>query len=128
MRLRTLASAGALLALACAPLAAQAKPTARDCFLPGQWSGWSTPSPDVLYMRVNVRDIYRVDLAAKNHALKSAGNYLISQVRGGGAVCSALDLDLAVSEGHGFRTALFPKTLTKLTPEEIAAIPRKDLP
>ena len=50
------------------------------------------------------------------------------QVRGSDAICSAIDLQLAVADSSGFREPLIAKSITKLTPEEIAAIPPKYRP
>ena len=48
--------------------------------------------------------------------------------RGSDTVCDALDLDLSVSDGHGFREFLIATSITKLTPAEVAAIPLKFRP
>jgi hypothetical protein len=43
-------------------------------------------------------------------------------------VCSALDLQLAVAEPAGIREPLIAKSLVKLTPEQVKAIPPKYRP
>ena len=43
-------------------------------------------------------------------------------------ICSSLDLDLTLSDNLGFRQPLIATSMRKLTPTEIAAIPRKELP
>jgi len=101
----------------------------RNCFISSQWHGWSSPSRDVLLLRVNVRDIYRVQLTSGSHRLRSPDAFLVSRMRGSNMVCSAIDLDLAVSEpDDSFASPLIARTLTKLSPEEIAAIPKRSLP
>lgn len=113
--------------------AAQAQPAGkparpeRTCFSLSDWRGWSSPSRDVLYMKVRARDVYRVDLAHGTSQLQSPGSYIVNVVRGGDRVCAPLDLDLRVSDGF-MAMPLRAKTITKLTPEEIAAIPKKDRP
>ncbi|MGI8840815.1 MAG: DUF6491 family protein [Caulobacteraceae bacterium] len=119
-----LAAAGALALTA--PAAVASSPGA--CFLSSQWQGWRSPSPDVIYLRVNINDIYKVTLSAGSSQLQSPDVHLVSIVRGSSRICSAIDLDLRLSDSNGFRTALIAKTLTKLTPEEIAAIPKKYRP
>ena len=100
-----------------------------DCFSSRDWGNWSTSdNGDVLYLRVNTKQVYQIDLAKGSHIRKDADNFLISQMRGSDWVCSAQDLDLMLSDHQGFKEPLFPKTLRKLTPAEIAAIPPKDLP
>src|SRR5438045_6080541 len=92
------------------------------CFFITQWDGWKAPSPTVIYLGVNMHDVYRLDLAAPSPQLQWPDVHLVSINRGSNSICSAIDLQLAVSDNHGFKEPLFPKRLTKLTPEEVAAI------
>jgi len=127
-----LAAAVAALGLA-APLAhasteAPAK-SKNSCFASSSWSGWSTTADgDALYLRINLKDIYRVDLTPGSHARRYGDQFLINRVRGSNWICSPLDLDLAISDHQGFRQPLIARGLRKLSAEEIAAIPRKELP
>ena len=116
--------AAALLTAASAPAAEPLKP----CFLITQWQGWSSPSPTVVYLKVNLHDIYRVDLSAGSNQLRSGNVHLVSKVRGPSTICSAIDLDLAVADDHGFSTPLIARSITKLTAQEAAAIPPKFRP
>jgi len=114
-----------------ASVASAAEPGAvsrSPCFFTTQWRGWSSPSPNVIYLDVGGHKIYRVDVVGGSYRLKSAGNFLVSNVRGSSSICSALDLDLAVADNHGYYLPLIAQKLTLLTPEEVAAIPRKDRP
>jgi len=134
MRLKLLLSTIGAVAFVATAATAAANPTeapkrGESCFLSNSWQGWSAPGDgEMLYLRVNTRDIYRVDLVPGTHARKSGDRFLISQVRGSNWICSALDLDLKLSDHQGFREPLIARSLRKLTPAEIAAIPRKDLP
>ncbi|HEY2177656.1 MAG TPA: hypothetical protein VGH15_03675 [Caulobacteraceae bacterium] len=117
-------------ALALSALAATAAPAAADtrapCFFINQWQGWKADGPNILYLRVNMRDIYRVDLSAGSEQLTWPGSYhLISRVQGSDSVCGPLDLQLAVSDSHGFYQPLIARSLVKLTPEEAAALPAR---
>lgn len=98
------------------------------CFRTTDWQGWRAPSPDVLYLRVRMHDVYQVDLSASAPELMWPTNHLVSRVRGSPMVCSAIDLDLAVADTNGFSSPLFPKSIRKLTAEEVAAIPKKYRP
>jgi hypothetical protein len=120
----------AFIATAAAATTPPGTPKPREnCFLSNSWQGWSAPGDgDVLYLRVNTRDIYRVDLTPGSHARKGGDNFIVNRVRGSNWICSALDLDLTLSDHQGFRSPLIARSLRKLTPAEIAAIPRKDLP
>ena len=75
-----------------------AKP-ARHCFSLTRWNGGSN--------QLLMGDVHLINIA-----------------RGGDMVCNPIDLDLFVSDNHGFKTPLFVKTITKLTPEQVAALPK----
>ncbi|WP_419253060.1 DUF6491 family protein [Caulobacter sp. ErkDOM-YI] len=98
------------------------------CFSLSDWHGWSSPSRDVLYMKVRNKEVYRLDLAHGSNQLRSPGSHIVSVVRGSDRICTPIDLDLRVSDGFGMDMPIRAKTITKLTPEEIAAIPKKDRP
>ncbi len=118
-------------ALAAAGLIAASAPAAvagQPCFLSRDWQGWKSPSPNIIYLRVHVSDVYKVTLSAGSSMLQRADVHLNSLVRGSSNICSAIDLDLRVSDNNGFATPLIADTLTKLTPDEIAAIPKKYRP
>lgn len=101
----------------------------RACFASNTWTGWSAPGEgDVLYLKVGLNDVYQVDLTRGSHVRKDGSNFIVNQIRGSNWICSALDLDLTLSDQRGFRQPLIARSLRKLTPAEIAAIPRKDLP
>jgi hypothetical protein len=100
----------------------------RSCFFIHEWAGWKSPSPTVIYLRIHRRDIYRVDLISSSPNLDRSDMHLVSESRGSDLVCSALDLQLSLSDSHGFREPLIVKTLSRLTAEEVAEIPRWYLP
>jgi hypothetical protein len=114
------------------PAAASATPeraSTPDCFLSSTWQGWSAPrDADVLYLRVRGNNIFRVDLTPGSHVHRYGGDYLVNQIRGSSWICSALDLDLALTNYDGFPRPLVATNLHKLTPAEVAAIPREDMP
>jgi hypothetical protein len=114
-------------------------PTDRTpCFFITQWHGWKSPAPNVLYLGVNMHDVYRVDLSAGSRMLRDPTVHLVSRSRGSTSVCSAIDLDLDVVDntggggigglGGGMRQPLIASKLTKLTPDEVAAIPKQFRP
>ena len=115
--------------LAALPAAAGPNYDSHPCFFINQWETWKADGPNVIYLRVNLRDIYRADRSAGSQELTWPGTYhLVSKVEGSSSICTALDLQLAVSDGHGYYQPLIVRSLVKLTPEEVAALPRKDLP
>jgi hypothetical protein len=108
---------------------AQAKPRpARTCFSLSDWDNWTAPDRDTLYLKVRNRDVYQVDLTHSSSMLTSPGVHLVSVVRGINTVCGPLDLDLRVSDGYGIAIPIMAKSITKLSAEQIAAIPKKDRP
>ena len=121
------AAVAAAIATLTAPIAAHAGSAdqARSCFFINQWQGWSAPDRNTLYLRVNQQDIYKVDLVPGPHSLRTPGSFLINRPMGSNSVCTALDLNLAISDGNGFSTPLIARSLVKLSPEQAAAIPNK---
>jgi hypothetical protein len=135
--------AAALIGLGGQALAATDNPRT-PCFYITQWQGWKAPDANTIYLGVNLHDVYRVDLSAGSPQLLWPDVHLISEVRGSNSICSAIDLQLYVAEnnggagfrtngvgfgsGNGFRVPLIARKLTKLTPEEVAAIPKKYRP
>ncbi|MBO9558142.1 MAG: hypothetical protein J7515_06090 [Caulobacter sp.] len=125
--LTTVLLASAAPALADETKAPEAKP-ARSCFYMSDWDNWSAPNRKTLYMKVRNRDVYQVDLSSGSSLLTSPGVHLVSIQRGVDTVCGPLDLDLRVSDGWGMAMPIMAKKITKLTPEQVAAIPKKDRP
>lgn len=124
---------GAALALALAAPAAWAdQPRSHENCFPADgtsWRSWNADKTgDVLYLRVRLNDVYRVDLSPGSRVYKSTGYFLVNEVRGSGWICSALDLDLTLASNYGIRRPLIAVSMRKLTPEEAAAIPRKERP
>lgn len=126
--LRTGLLAGVAAALIGGQALAAADSPRTPCFYITQWQGWKAPDPNTLYLGVNLHDVYRVDLSAGSPQLLWPDARLISLVRGPNSICSAIDLQLSVSDTNGFRQPLIARKLTKLTPEEVAAIPKKFRP
>ncbi len=122
------AAAGLALPALAADTAAKPAPS-QNCFFSNQWNAWHAPKSDVIYMRVNVKDIYEVDLSAGSSLLTGPAVHLVNRINGPDTICGPLDLDLSVVEdGGGIKEPLIAKSITKLTPQQIAAIPKKDLP
>lgn len=112
------------------PAAARDRP-ASDCFYINQLQGDHALSERSVIFRVNVSDFYRMDFARGCPALGYPQPRLILTPVGGiGLVCRALDLDVKVGEqGPGsIPEPCIPTDLHRMTPAEVAAVPRKDLP
>ena len=132
MKVRSLLLAGVLATAAFAGAASAATtPSApaanRSCFFTRNWDSWHAPDKNTIYLKINMHEIYRVDLSAGSDLLTWPDAHIVNKVHGVDSVCSPIDLDLSVSDGH-VHEFLIAKAITKLTPEQIAAIPKKDLP
>jgi hypothetical protein len=135
-RLALVAGAAALLAAGAALAqgapstapAAKAAPPYSPCFFITQWDGWKAPSENVIYLGVNMHDVYQADLSVGSPQLMWPDVHLVHDVHGSNSVCSPLDLQLYVADSHGFRAPIIVKSLRKLSPEEAAAIPKKYRP
>ena len=108
------------------PAAAQ---TNRDnCFRMSMLSSTRPDGDRRIYARVGVNTFYRIDLAHRCSSLPYEGNFLVLEPAGGSdLICNPIDLDLKVND-HGAKEACFIKSITRLTPEEAAAIPKKAKP
>ncbi len=101
------------------------------CFYINQLQGNHALNDRSVLFRANVSDFYRLDFADRCFALTYPQPVLILTPVGGiGLVCHALDLDVKVGEqGPGsIPEPCIPSSLHKLTPAEVAAVPKKDLP
>lgn len=128
-----LSLAVALAAGAAAPaaMADQGPPAGRSgCFYLRDWDGWKSPGPDVIYLRVGANAVYRFDLADRSPQLGYSDARLVNAHQYSPWVCSPQDLylTLTLTNTPGFAEHLFIKSITRLTPAEVAAIPAKDRP
>jgi hypothetical protein len=116
---------------AVALLAATSQPAlaaGNQCFLSRDFESWKSPDPHTIYIRVNFKRYYRLDLANRCSTLNLPNTHLITHIHGPDMICSAIDWDLKVSQGGVFSEPCIVKTMTLLTPEEVAAIPKKFKP
>jgi hypothetical protein len=135
MRTFSIGLAAAALTLAGAAAQADTPPDApaaetHHCFSITDWQGWraSKSERDVLYIKVRMHDVYKVQLVDNEPFLDAPDMHLVSKTWGPDMVCNAHDLDLKLADFHGMQTPLFVKALTKLTPDEIKALPKEDQP
>src|SRR6185437_8621228 len=123
MKARFLIAAAAALGLSLAGVAYAATPdktnTTRNCFLTNDWQGWRGADANTIYLRVHAHDVYKVELSSGSNMVTDPSNHLVNDVRVSPWICGPLDLDLKISDGH-IREPLIVKSITKLTPEEVA--------
>jgi hypothetical protein len=127
---RTLTLAAALAAFAppIAP-AAVAAPTSPDqCFYSRDWRGWRAADETTLYARVRLNDIYRIEFKHGCSGLRAPGARLITSSTNG-RVCSPIDLDVKVTNSADIgATACIVTGVTRLSPDEVKALPKALLP
>jgi hypothetical protein len=131
MKARTLLAAAAALGLAGPAFAAtpaKSPDSTQNCFQARDWQDWRAPNDKTILVRVNQHDVWRLDLSGGSNMLTDQTNHLITNFQQSDWICHAIDLNnMKVSDGH-VTEPLFVKSITKLTPEQVAAIPEKDRP
>jgi hypothetical protein len=103
----------------------------RACFRANDWHGSSAGGPRDLYVRVNINDIWHLSLAQDCPGARYPGPVSIGDLVTGGTnqICSGVDLQITVKpRGGGNATACIVKSIEKLTPDEVKALPKKALP
>ena len=117
----------ALAASLVAPLAHAANDDARgsSCIDARKLEAWKSPSPDVIYYRVGANAIFRLDLSTGSNQLRYSDVILFSNVHTPSRwLCTPQDFQLRVTDSHHtFTEPLIVKAITRLTPDEVAAIP-----
>ena len=101
------------------------------CFYITQLQGNHALNDRAVIFRVNVSDFYQLDFAQRCYALTYPEPKLILTPFGGvGLICRAIDLDVRVGEQSpgSFSEPCIPSALHRLSPAEVAAVPKKDLP
>ena len=130
----TLWLAAAVLASGMSPFTAATAqapaPAPRNAFFYStQFQNWKAPDPKTIFIRVNMNRYFRLDLSGTCETLMWPNSHLITHVRGSDSICSAIDWDLKVSNGpDGIAEPCIVKTMTELTPAQVAAIPPKFKP
>ena len=121
MKIQLLIAAAGLAALA---LPAQAAPE-RTCFRMHDVESHSVVDNHTIYVTARGRDVYRITTSNNCFATKTRSDPLITRSSGGSdLICKPIDLDLAVG-GSGGVSHCIVSGIDKLTPAEVAAVPKK---
>ncbi len=113
------------------PAASQKAPYRNECFPIREFENWRAPDDKTMYLRVNLNEYFRIDMSGECPELTYPDAHLITVWRGSSEVCGPLDWDLKVADGSGpgsFAVPCIVKDQTRLTPAEVAAIPKKFKP
>jgi hypothetical protein len=125
-----LIAAGALLLSAPQALAADKTEVGpgrhQACFYARDVNGFNAADSKTVYIRVGVKDVYRLDLFATCPDID--WDWKIGLVsRGSDWICDAMDATIIARSPIGPQRCEVNK-VTKLTPAEVAALPRKQKP
>jgi hypothetical protein len=117
--------AGALLM----PHPARGAMPAGQCFHGSDISNWRAADARTIYLRVYASRIYRIDLSRECSPLHWPDARLVTHAHGSDLICAPVDIDLKASEGPGaIPEPCFVKSLTALSPDEAAALPKQSKP
>jgi len=96
-----------------------------DCFFNRSVSNYTAKSDEVLYVRAG-RDVYRMDMFGRCLDMDN-GLSLALDSSPTGSICNAQDVRVIVPSSMGTQRCPV-KAITKLTPAEVAALPKGDKP
>ena len=102
-----------------------AKP-ARACFFNRDIRGFAAPDDKTLYLRVRNKEVFRLDMMGRCPDLDWENRIAIDS-RGSSSICDPVDATVLVRGPIGVDRCPV-RAITRLTPEEAAALPRKAKP
>jgi hypothetical protein len=102
------------------------KPAPRACFRPDNVENFSAPDEKTVYLRVNRKEVYRLDLMGHCPDVDWAWEIAL-QNRGSSWICSPLDATVLVKTPIGPQRCAVEK-MSKVSPEEVAALPKRSRP
>jgi Family of unknown function (DUF6491) len=116
---------------ALAATVANAQPPARhsndQCFVRRNINGFSAPNDRTVYIRVGVSDVWRLDLMIDCTGLAFRNAFALEARPATAWICSPLDATVIVRQ-TGISQRCPVSAMHKLTPDEIAALPKRDRP
>jgi Family of unknown function (DUF6491) len=123
------AAAALLLALGATAASAADKPLKDECFWARNVTSFAAPDDHTVYVKVNQRDVFRLDLMVACPDVDWNQRVALQSSHGaGGSICGPLDAEI-ISHATGLGAQRCPvKAMHKLTPDEIAALPKKAKP
>jgi hypothetical protein len=98
------------------------------CFSAANFRAWKAADGSTIFVRASRRRYYRLDLMGICPQLTMPGARLITTFTGSRRVCSALDWNLRVAGPATPATVCRVRSMTPLSPAQVAAIPADDRP
>ncbi len=121
-------SAMSLAAAGASAPASAADPAQQPCFYARNINGFQAPDDHTVFIRVGVNDIYRLDLLPNCTGLTFRQNIAIQSTPAeGGFICTPLQAEV-VYRDNGIPERCPVSGMHKLSPEEIASTPKRNLP
>ena len=125
--------AASLVALSAAvPVAAAKSPTEpaagarKQCFWTRQINNFASNDPNVVNVRVGVKDVYQFEMFGRCEEVDWA-NGIAVRSRGSSYICSGLDAEIITPSSLGPQRCPV-RTVRKLSPDEIKALPKGSRP
>jgi hypothetical protein len=117
----------AFLALVTASAGYADPPSVRTrCFYPNELEAWkATPDSRIIYIRAGAGGVYRLGLQDRCPALKYPQSTLVLEAHGSARYCSVLDFDLRVGAPHTPATGCPVKSISLLSRDEVAELPKE---
>jgi hypothetical protein len=114
---------------ASAPASGAGAATERQCFRSHDIRNHTIGDDHTLYLDVGGREVWKVGMTGSCLAGAFSSDPIITrQPPGSAIVCSPIDLDISIKRSGGFATPCIVGSITRLTPAQVAALPRKQRP
>jgi hypothetical protein len=121
--IRVLMAFGAVVAAG----AAVAQPTANQCIFVRNINSFNAPNDRTVYVRVGVKDFYRLDLMTDCTGITFGNSLALESSPGRSWICSPLEATV-INRRTGMNQRCPVSAIHKLTPDEAAALPKRDRP
>jgi len=103
------------------------KPQGGRCFLSNNINGFSALNDRTVYVRVGVKDIWRLDLMFDCAGLTFRNGFGLQGSPTGPWICHPLDATVIIRK-TGITQRCPVKAIHELTPDEVAALPKRNRP
>src|SRR5258708_26206740 len=123
----TVVAAASALAATVVDAQPPAKHSNDQCFVRRNINGFSAPNDRTVYIRVGVSDIWRLDLMTECTGLSFRTAFGLEARPATAWICSPLDATLICRQAR-IRQRCPVSAMHRLTPGEIAALPKRDRP
>jgi uncharacterized protein DUF6491 len=98
-----------------------------QCFLSSNINGFQAPNDHTVFIRVGVNDIYRLDLMNDCPGLSFRHGFGLKSTPGDPWICSPIQATVVFRE-TGIHNRCPVSGIHRLTPPEVAALPKRYLP